>query len=765
MMKRLLNKKGSVLFLVVVVMSILIVAASATFYIVNNQQSSVNVRYSSEQSYQTAVSVSDTVSKYIDGYLEAISKSGKELSDYSDTLIGKMMKLTVGSTSDITSNIDLSDENMGKATVTITKTKQIQSPENPENTSHIFEITTKSDYNGETIVVTAVKEIVTGPSDYFTRFLTSTGNRPEDVVFQCGVLFSDAYFENDYTDFGGGATNIRNSIYATGTFVDNGIGYGAKTEPNEMVIGENFYVLSADGGGSGSTVDVDYIFVRGNMTVKSGANKSFISKDIYVLGDLILDGEIGSNPTNFFVAGNCYINTHTGTADSFYVGKNLYVGSAVNGDLGTFVVNGDIELASNCNGSSVSMKCAGNITDNSFSYASFNPENDSTVGTLITTAFADAAAAGSPVSDWGEVSKYIITKTKSNKYEDWDAEGYFLTKLESTVPVLDLPNAPNLITDWNDSGDYGSYDDENIRVEQYNKYWSRTLLTIKKSCKITPIKNPPSGGKWNGDGNTIVFDATDSDMYIYLDSNGMTDDNGKKLFSFFDDFNGTNILIRGTHSVIFILPSDTNFKMNNQQFIGHENFALYMRDDITSIDDMAKNGKVVYSDNNFVAQAKIVPALETITVDSKTNATIMKQSTVGADAHNNIFLVTTGKTRDASNNLTSIFTNNYLNFNIASGFSGYIYAPCSELLCNSGYSGLQFFGGLIVGTYTYKNPSAMLAFTTPYDYADNYKNVGETNYKKTDIVKRLISFANNDGVPGGSSEATTLQSFSTLGYK
>ena len=83
MMKKLLNKKGSVLFLVVVVMSILIVAASATFYIVNNQHSSVNVRYSSEQSYQTAVSVSDTVSKYIDGYLEAISKSGKDLSELS----------------------------------------------------------------------------------------------------------------------------------------------------------------------------------------------------------------------------------------------------------------------------------------------------------------------------------------------------------------------------------------------------------------------------------------------------------------------------------------------------------------------------------------------------------------------------------------------------------------------------------------------------------------------------------------------------------
>ncbi len=764
-MKRLLNKKGSVLFLVVVVMSILIIAASATFYIVNNQRSSVNVRYSSEQSYQTAVSVSDTVSKYIDGYLEAISKSGNELSAYSDTLIGKMMKLSVGGTSDITSSIDFTDYNMGEANVTITKTKQIPSPSNPENTSHIFEITTKSDYNGETVTVTEVKEIVTGPSDYFTRFLTSTGNRPEDVVFQCGMLFSDAYFENDYTDFGGGATNIRNSIYATGTFIDNGIGYGAKTGPNEIVIGENYYILSGGGGGSGSTVDVDNIYVRGNMALKSGCDKNFISKNVYVLGDLTLDATIGtSNKTNFFVAGNCYINTNTGPIDSFYVGQNLYIGGSVNSVLGTFVVSGDVNIGYGIHFSAASLKYGGNISDSTLTF----PVKDSTVSAQISAAFAASAAAGAPVSDWSEVSQYIITRTKVNKYEDWDAEGYYTKKLSATAPVIDLQNAPSLITNWNAAGDYGFYNDDNIKVEQYSKYHTATLLTIKKSCKITPIKNPPSGGKWIGAyGNTVIFDATDSDLYIYLDSNGMVDSNGKKLFKFFDDgFNGTNIIIRGTHSVIFILPSDTNFKMNTQQFIGHEEFALYLYDDaaVTSVDDLAKKQKAVFSYDNAAMSAKITPALETVSVGGL-NSAIMKQGTIGANAHNNIFLVTTGKTRDASNKLTSTFTNNYVDFNIASGFSGYIYAPCSELLCNGGYSGLQFFGGLIVGTYTYKNPSAMLAFTTPYDYADNYKGAGETNYKKTDIVKRLINFANSNGVDGGSSAGSTLQSFGTLGYK
>ena len=760
-MKKLLNKKGSVLFLVVVVMSILIIAASATFYVVNNQRSSVNVRYSSEQSYQTALSVSDTVSKYIDGYLEAIAASGNELSDYPDTLIGKMMNLTIGSSSDITSSIDLSDDNMGKATVTITKKKQIPDPSNPENTAHVFEISTKSEYNGETIEITEVKQIVSGPSNYFTRFLTSTGHRPEDVVFQCGVMYSDAYFENDYTDFGGGATNIRNSIYATGTFVDNGIGY-IKTGPNEMVIGENFYVLSAGGGGSGSAVDVDYIYVRGNMTVKSGANKTFKSKNIYVLGDLILDGEIGSNPTNFFVAGNCYINTHTGTDDSFYIGKNLYVGSAVNGALGTFVVDGDIDLASGCNGSAVSMKCKGTITNNAQSYATFNPVIDSGTGAIIGTAFSNAAAGGAPVSDWSEVSKYIIKCTKANKYEDWDAEGYFLDNL-ATAPILDLASAPNLITNWNAAG-YGFYDTPDYKVEQYNQYWSRSLLTIKKSCRLAPIKNPSWGGKWQGDGNTVVFDATSSDLYIYLDSNGMVDSNGKKLFSFFENFNGTNILIRGTHSVIFILPSDTNFKMNTQQFIGHEDLAFYLSGE-TSVTNIAENGKVVYCTNNETTKPKIEAALRTEVVDSTTTATIIDQSTVGGIAHNNIFIVSAGKTRDVSGELTSTLTNNYLDFNIQSGFSGYIYAPYSEMRCNGGYSGMQFFGGLIIGTYTYKNSSALLAFTTPYDYADIYKKPGEANYKKTDIVKRLISFANNDGVPGGSSDSITLQSFDTLGYK
>ena len=60
------NKKGSVLFLVLAIMTILIIAASAAYYMVLSNRGSVEARRKDEQSYQTAISVNNGVSDYID---------------------------------------------------------------------------------------------------------------------------------------------------------------------------------------------------------------------------------------------------------------------------------------------------------------------------------------------------------------------------------------------------------------------------------------------------------------------------------------------------------------------------------------------------------------------------------------------------------------------------------------------------------------------------------------------------------------------------
>lgn len=70
--KRLYRNNGSVLFVVLVIMSILIIGATATYYVVNNQHASIEVYYNSEQSYQAARSLSQTVSDFLDKQFEDI---------------------------------------------------------------------------------------------------------------------------------------------------------------------------------------------------------------------------------------------------------------------------------------------------------------------------------------------------------------------------------------------------------------------------------------------------------------------------------------------------------------------------------------------------------------------------------------------------------------------------------------------------------------------------------------------------------------------
>lgn len=782
-MKKLLNKKGSVLFLVVVVMSILIIAASATFYVVNNQTNSVNVRYSSEQSYQTAVSVSDTVSRYVDGYLEAIAKSGKDLSEFEDTIVGQMLNMkTPGKNMDITSKIDLSSVNMGEANVNITYKGYRTDPENSDNTIYTYDIKTTSEFNGETVIVTEVKEIVLGPAEYFTRFLTSTGGRPEDVILQCGELFSDAYFENDYTALGGGNSHLHDSIYATGTFSDAGIIYDKNpAKHSEIVIGENFYINSAGGNG----VDVNEVFVGGNLIYNQ--NKEMHAKNIYVMGDLEVNGTIGNDVVNYFVNGDCRVNRNISHNATFYVNGNLYVSGSVNGDIGAFYVKGSVELQSTCNINAAKIKCdETKLTNNATSYSHVNLE-DATASVIendINNALLNSKnVLGSPVSTWTEVSEYITTCTKVNRYEDWDAEGYFFTKFP-TAQTIDLNvlatklnwtetfDADGTVTKVTVGGDeryvYEDYT-KPVEITQYKQYSSSYLAKIDKSCKIVPVND----SRWNQYGNIILFDATDEDLYIYLDSNGMVDSDGRKLFSFFDGKSGTSVLVRGTHSVVFILPSDTSFRINTQQFIGHEDFAKYLAD-VTSIDEKIKNQTAIYSTTNDDTKAKISPILKDITV-SGTKLTIMDQTVVGStDVHNNIFIVTTGKERDAIGKLTNTLTNNYIDTNTPGGLSGYIYAPFSEMRCNGSYQGMQFFGGLIIGSYTYKNPITMLAFTSPYDYSENWKKTpGDTDpakidpakYKPNDIVKYMIRFANGNGVIGDPTDTGSLQGFRTAGYR
>lgn len=760
-MKRLLgrlrNKNGSVLFLVVVVMSLLIIAASATFYVVSNQNSAVTVRYSSEQSYQSAVSINNTVSNYIDGYLKHISVENKgDLSGYENTIIGKMMKMSIGESSDITSEINLSDEGMGITNITIRKTDVKQSG---EKKSHIYEITAEATVNGETVKVTQVKEIVTGPTEYFTRFLTSTGNRGEDVTFGSYMILSDAYFENEFSYIGASqATRMTDSLYSSGSLLIGGIQYGTPkngsyetvvaknlllsnsgqnfmSKGGEVYVGENFETLDDQAGGSGGVI----------IGLDNAA-----PLNIYVLGDCTLHSGILSNNVSLYVAGNCYITrvsnmqAATDIRGKIYVNKDLYIenGTVANNFLG----NCEVHVKGN-----VKLSGTGNIGAPVFEYGG-TCEGSTWTNLDKATAVPDMSP---PFSDTevSRVSAYVTSETSKNEYQTWDAEGYFeqLEKkaAESGTPIKEVhpgPLAPN--------------------ANEWNKWSNETSCTIDQNCILYPSEG------WAGSWNTckMIIDATAQDIYIKL-----TPLAGSSVFSFVDKISdGTyraslNIMIKGSHSVIFILPENVDFIMPAYTYLGHIGFAskisgISENDLLTTNNTGMVSNYFGYGHRGDVDEATGLPnsgAIKTVDswfkkslgADKIPDGSMIIDNTVltNSNVHNNIFLVTKG-------------TTNQLDFSNVSTVCGYVYAPNAILRSNdTSGSKLAFIGGMIVGSYTYTDLNAALVFTMPCDYADNYKLT-----KKTDIVKHLIGFAQNNGGSGGSSgggSATSIQGYETLGYK
>lgn len=747
MMKRLLNKKGSVLFLVVVVMSILIVAASATFYIVNNQQSSVNVRYSSEQSYQTAVSVSDTVSKYIDGYVEAITSSKKSFSTWKDSLVANMLKMGTGSTENITSQLDLSDMNMGKVDVKIKKLGTKPDTVNAENTVHSYEIQTTSNYNGEEITIKQIKEIITGPVEYFTRFLTCTGYNEEDVTFGAYLVLSESYFENEYTVVGASsATCINNSLYSSGTLYVRGLQYSKPKEEIEIVIKDNL------------------IMERNSMQFLKYGGKAYIGNDfisegtflwgdeMYVLGDFISEGGQLKSGCKLYVAGDCHLgsianNMYFANEGDMYINGDLYIDVREGYTLkGSYYVNGNIYINIDNNGG---IQTETTPAENHLIYGG---ELNFTKGGWVSYQTAPVSSGGTPSIFTDQLvantKAYIIQNTASYDYEIWDVEDKYFNKQGITREIT--------LDDVSDSAVRKLGKPENLPWR--NDY----LVTIDESCTIHPAT------EWESGKHYIIVDTTvnDKDIYIKLDSGAASafsftgfKADGKTPKSTF------NLIVKGKHSVIFILPQDKDFVMDNASFIGHKGFAEAITgktlDEIIgdyndNIDNRINIRDEFYDykrggfnpDTGELTQGA-VKAVDTWFKDDKVPNQIDRSKFTDPTVHNNIFLVTKG-------------VNKNLDFSSQSTFCGYVYAPKSMIRSDTTNGPcLTFIGGMIVGSYTYSNLSAALMFTTPCDVDNNYPIS-----KPSDIVKHLIKFANsNGGISGEDISTLEVKGYNPVGYE
>lgn len=737
-MKKLLNKRGSVLFLVVVVMALLLVAASATYYVIRNQHMSANTHYASEQSYQTASSVSNTIGSYFTKVQTQISQTPAL---YTGSIFEKMMELSEGE-SLTTGENDFRDEGLGEYDISIQRIANPDpgSDEEGEETAY-FQITTTAEVNGETTTLVQVWKIRLSPSEtkYFTRFLTSTGYREGDGLIVANYIYGDTYFENPFTRAGIGA--YQRSVYSSGTLADDGLHFMEVShwEDLEIVIADNYYVDTSAGGGE---IQIGGLYVGGNLVdgTPDNGGKALLVENLFVLGDLTLN--VGGHKGNFYVQGDCYINSNIQSYDTnFYINGDLYLSNVspenktIYLDKAHFHVNGDVYFQNQgaLNPGTLEYygeyhnETSGAMTDDTIESIA-HKITDVSAGFIIKDKMTEST--GGDFDGWDSVARYISTKTARGSYNDWKAENL----VPDTTPI----KLDNYALDI---------------IEHENIYGQDYFITLSESCTIRPAT------EWAGWGNYyILIDATEKDIYIKLDPNG------KDTFMFGEitSWDGSlgacpnlNILVKGSHAAVFVLPDNTSFKMGSNTFIGHLDVALALTGQ-TDVRQLFNSGIKVasYLDDenkaknmyNLMADKTLTGEIDEATGKDKVIFVYDKSKfggIAGATPHNNIFFISNSEST--------------LNFGAGDAvFCGYIYAPKTILEVNNMSKGLAFLGGLIVGSYSYYGYNATLIFTDPY----------EEGGRGSAIVTDLMSKANGVDFDASDSTEKSLDfSAELVGYK
>lgn len=741
-MKKLLNKKGSVLFLVVVVMSLLIIAASATYYVVSSQRSSVEVHYASEQSYQTALSVSETVEGYLAAVLKQVSKGDI---DYKNTIFKKMMDMSPTDT--LVASKDLREYGLGGFDIEIKKDPALSTED-----ESVFNITTKSEVNGETTTLTQVWKVKLTEEEtkYFTRFLTSTGKDVgEDTFLRVQQVYGENYFENEFTTIER-PTYIHRSMYSTGTLIDKGFSYDDEFSDKEIVVAGNYYRS-----GASESNRVNRVIVGGDMNIKSSSNEILNAEAVYVLGDLYIDAPFScstdsTKPTNIFVYGNCYVKNKINGGCKIYVENDMYwQGADWDGSNGELHVNHDIHYTSgNMNGlkelsyGNKMYDGSGNTITKMQNTSGSNTATD-IEAKMTEIKSSDANPDNTDLSSWLDVKNYVSNSTAVGTYQVWDALHFFEEATPERPDAGKFASAPAFNMDQEISNANDGQPNELIPMTNSAKGSviqrdnnGRVMVTIKESCKYIMPKSSYSSRYG------VVIDATDEDVYVYLDPNDSSE------FSFYPgSLNSMNVLIKGSHSVIFVLPEGITYKMNDRSFVGHYELAKKqtgISDEFQLVTDCDLAQGNTDKWKNYLMEDSSEYLLDTITDENGEKYTVLDKNEFGSEpVHNNIFLVSR--------------KNNKFDLTSTCVLAGYIYAPSTTMEITANGNNMKFFGGLIVGGFKYDHQDGYLAFCSPYD---------QYNGDGANVVSNLISQA-SDGVYGspGSNDNKKQLSAEMLGYK
>lgn len=788
MMKRALLRlkggKGSVLFFIIAIMTVMIVLASAVYYSTISARAQVEIKYGNEQSYQSAVSLNDLVTEYL---------NTKTDDAFVDAIIALSPNKSLTTKGDGTDAFAELAGGLGDYKITVTKLSGDSVDE-----KQTIKVETEVLVNGETSTVTSIGEFTLVSKPYsFDRFFTSTGYAPNDVVMSGMTVTSTMYLDNEYSQIGSSQSgnsgiNIRAEVISAGTLSINNAPINSNGDQTFDITAGNNLIMTYNGGQGAMNLNGGRIRVGGNLIQGTSFNYKN-DTDVYVVGDFISGRPSDDSDCEIYVNGDAAFFGNETYKGKVYVNGDVYIDKEVNtGDKfpGGITVGGNVYL---CSGSSyfgaqkIWIKSHGiddsrikDYTDASIRFEAKNGDNDSAYNALranMDKARGSNEQAYSYVwpSDSGTCESLTNVKAKINEkvgnpeYTNWNMTKKFINDDGTyTVDPINYNFGNPSASELERFAGTGSNENQLIvSAEKFGQY------VVMGDMRIT-------NGPWNG--YNIVFDTTmpdgnDIDMYVYLPANCYmkktppANEWSSPTYSFsnksedkskFNCFRWNNqpeglfdgwfsVLTKGKGSVIFVIGDGVTYFAQTRVFMGHYNLLKEVLPDA-----IAADGKVTNTDK--FSEAKVSAIMRTTDTDAR-KQTLFKQNILdkyknSGGIHNNLFVVAINKNSD-------------VNFDMQyNTFCGFIYAPYMTFGAGKSTEGhFAMLGGLIVSDYEMPNTSRVYMATIPYDYYDRYVDSTLTGTEKEDArfdyMEKLIS---NSGGEIGTLGSSSSRSWRKYGY-
>lgn len=788
MMKRALLRlkggKGSVLFFIIAIMTVMIVLASAVYYSTISARAQVEIKYGNEQSYQSAVSLNDLVTEYL---------NTKTDDAFVDAIIALSPNKSLTTKGDGTDAFAELAGGLGDYKITVTKLSGDSGDE-----KQTIKVETEVLVNGETSTVTSIGEFTLVSKPYsFDRFFTSTGYAPNDVVMSGMTVTSTMYLDNEYSQIGSSQSgnsgiNIRAEVISAGTLSINNAPINSNGDQTFDITAGNNLIMTYNGGQGAMNLNGGRIRVGGNLIQGTSFNYTN-DTDVYVVGDFISGRPSDDSDCEIYVNGDAAFFGNETYKGKVYVNGDVYIDKEVNtGDKfpGGITIGGNVYL---CSGSSYFgaqktwIKSHGvddsrikDYTDASIRFEAKNGDNDSAYNALranMDKARGSNEQAYSYVwpSDSGTCESLTNVKAKINEkvgnpeYTNWNMTKKFINDDGTyTVDPINYNFGNPSASELERFAGTGSNENQLIvSAEKFGQY------VVMGDMRIT-------NGPWNG--YNIVFDTTmpdgnDIDMYVYLPANCYmkktppANEWSSPTYSFsnksedkskFNCFRWNNqpeglfdgwfsVLTKGKGSVIFVIGDGVTYFAQTRVFMGHYNLLKEVLPDA-----IAADGKVTNTDK--FSEAKVSAIMRTTDTDAR-KQTLFKQNILdkyknSGGIHNNLFVVAINKNSD-------------VNFDMQyNTFCGFIYAPYMTFGAGKSTEGhFAMLGGLIVSDYEMPNTSRVYMATIPYDYYDRYVDSTLTGTEKEDArfdyMENLIS---NSGGEIGTLGSSSSRSWRKYGY-